>query len=261
VSRVPVLMYHQVSDVVPRGFAKYVVTPSSFTAQMRWLRRTGYTPVDVDTMLASRARGEPSPRRPVVITFDDGFRDCAERAVPVLSELGFTAMFYLVAGLVGEPSRWLNDVRGIELPLADWSLVREIVAAGMHPASHNLTHPHLTALSADQCRAELEGSRRLLEDRLGRPVKHLAYPFGDVNDRVRAAAAESGYQSAVSVRIGLVDGSADQLLLPRVPVSGQESLLDFACRLLTAQAVADHVPYRLQRLRRAITTFGRGPGR
>lgn len=228
-------MYHQVSPRAVPGFRKYVVSPQAFTAQMRWLALAGYTSITLDALLAHRNGTYSLPRRPVVITFDDGFQDCVEYAVPILQARGFTAIFYLVAGLMGKTSRWLVPERGFEFPLIDWATARQLEAAGFSCGAHSMSHPRLAELSPDACRVELEESRRLLEDQLGHEVRHLAYPFGSYNAVVRAIAADTGYASACSVRIGLSAPDDDRLALHRVPVSGQDSLLDFACRLQRAR--------------------------
>jgi peptidoglycan/xylan/chitin deacetylase (PgdA/CDA1 family) len=236
---VPILMYHQVMREAPAGMRKYAVTPRAFAAQMRWLAAAGYTPIDLGTLLAHRAGQCGLPRAPIVITFDDGYRGCLEHAVPVLVAFGFRATFFLVAGLVGGTSRWLRQERGIELPLLDWSAARALQAAGFTCGAHSLTHPRLAELSAEAARRELQASRELLEERLGCAVEDLAYPFGSYDDETRALAAEAGYRSACSVRIGLSGPGDDPLALHRVPVSGEETLPDFVCRLHTARSIAE----------------------
>ena len=206
---------------------------------MNWLTLAGYVPTTLDRLLAHRGGHCFLPARPVVITFDDGFQDCVEHAVPILQAQGFTAIFYLVAGLVGKTSRWLLSERGVELPLMDWADARHLEAAGFQCGSHAMTHPRLADLSPQACREELLGSRRLLQDHLGHEVNHLAYPFGSFNEKVRALAAETGYHSACSVKIGLSSMDDDVLALHRVPVSGEDSLLDFICRLHTARGMGD----------------------
>jgi peptidoglycan/xylan/chitin deacetylase (PgdA/CDA1 family) len=97
-----------------------------------------------------------------------------------------------------------------------------------------MTHPHLNALAPAVCRYELVESRRTIEDQLGREVVHLAYPFGAYDAAVRQMAAEAGYRSACSVRLGLSPPDDDPLALRRVPVTGTDTLLDFSSRLRTA---------------------------
>lgn len=236
---IPILMYHQVTPHPPLALRKYVVTLRAFAAQMNWLALTGYVPITLDVLLAHRSSRCPLPSRPIVITFDDGFQDCVEHAVPILHARGFTATFYLVAGLVGKTSRWLLPERGVELPLMDWTAARRLEAAGFQCGSHTMSHPRLADLSPAACHDELLESRCLLEDRLGHEVRHLAYPFGSFNEAVRALAAETGYRSASSVKIGLSPPEDDSLALHRVPVTGQDSLLDFICRLHTARGMGE----------------------
>lgn len=241
---VPILMYHQVTPRPHPAFRKYAVTPGAFARHIGWLARAGYTPVDIDALLDSRHEGRPLPARPIVITFDDGFRDCIDYAVPVLQAHGFTAVFYLVAGLVGETSRWLARERGVEFALMDWGAAHDLETAGFHCGAHSMTHPRLTQLSPAACREELLRSRLVLEDQLGHEVRHLAYPFGLYDRTVSAIAAETGYRSACSVRIGFSPPDDDVLALHRVPVIGQDSLLDFVCRLHTTQSVGDWIHHK-----------------
>ena len=228
---VPILMYHQVSPKPVAAFAKYTVTVKSFAAQMRWLAIARYAPLTLDALLGAWQDQRPLPRRPVVITFDDGFSDCMQYAVPILQHHGFPAVFFLVAGLMGRTSEWMVQTPGVELPLMDWDAARTLESLGMECAAHSMTHPALADQPAAASRAELVESRRVLEDRLGREVRHLAYPFGSVSTGVRDLAAEAGYVAACTTEHGLAEDGNDRLLLPRVPVYGHDSLLDFVCRL------------------------------
>jgi peptidoglycan/xylan/chitin deacetylase (PgdA/CDA1 family) len=244
-------MYHQVTPRPLPAFRKYAVTTKAFAAQMKWLAWAGYVPINLDDWLHSRRDRTRLPSRPVIITFDDGLEDCFKYAVPILQAQGFTAIFFLVAGLMGETSRWLRLERGIEFPLMDWTTARQLLAAGFQCGSHSISHPRLANLPAAACREELLRSRQLLEDNLGQEIKHLAYPYGSFTEQVQVAVAEVGYRSACSVRIGLSPCDDDPLALHRVPVSGQDSLFDFICRLRTARSfrefISDKVRARLGR--------------
>lgn len=254
---VPILMYHQVTPHPPRAFRRYAITPRVFAAQMTWLSLTGHRTIGLDVLLDHHVARRPLPPRSVIITFDDGFQDCVEHVGPVLSARGFTAIVYLVAGLVGQTTRWLRPELGIELPLMDWPAVRSLAAAGFQVGSHTMTHARLPTLTRSACRDELSVSRRLLEDCLGHEVVHLAYPFGAFDEHVRRMAADAGYRSACSTRPGLSAPDDDPLALHRVTVYGHDSLLDFACRLRTGRAARELLPVRLPRplarLRSALT--------
>ena len=250
---VPILMYHEIARRVPAGFEKFVVSPSAFARQMQWLAWRGYTAIGLDLLLDAREGRAALPARAVVVTFDDGFQECVDHAAPVLKAHGFRAIFYLVTGCMGATSRWLRPMLGFELPIMNWSSARALLDAGFECGAHTVSHPHLTSLSPDACRQELAASRTELESELGRPVRHLAYPFGSYDAAVRTRAEEVGYRSACSVRIGLSAVGDDLLALHRVPVSGTDSFADFVCRLRTAHTVAESVRSGWKRLRRRVT--------
>lgn len=254
---IPILMYHQVTPQPLPTFRKYVVLPEAFTVQMKWLALMGYSTITLDRLLEHRNGRASLPRRPVIITFDDGFRDCVEHAVPVLQAYGFTAIFYLVAGLVGKTSGWLRHSLGLDLPLLDWAAARRLEMEGHACGAHSMTHPHLADLSAAACRDELREARRVLEYQLGHEVRHMAYPYGSFNEMVRMMSAETGYCSACSVQSGLSSAGDDPLALHRVPVTGQDSLLDFICRLRTSWPMRDLLHSKAQFLRGRFRQAGR----
>ncbi len=228
---VPILMYHLVTPRPLPGFRKYSLTPDSFAAQMKWLALAGYTTITLDDLLAFRNGRAGLCKRPVIITFDDGYQDCVEYAGPILAAHGFTAIFYLVAGLSGRTSRWLRPELGCEFPLVSWETARQLEVAGFQCGAHSMSHPRLAEVSVSMCRAELLDCRHLLEDRLGHEVQHLAYPYGSYNESVREIAAQAGYVSACSTRKGLSAPDDDSLALHRVPVYGHDTVIDFICRL------------------------------
>lgn len=248
-SAVPILLYHQVTPRPHPRFHKYSVTPRAFAAQMRWLAAAGYRTVSLEDL---RERRDALPGRPVVVTFDDGFQECVEHAVPILERHGFTAAFFLVAGLAGGRSRWLAAERGIELPLIDWTAARRLEERGFRCGSHTLTHPRLAELPAAACRRELAESRRVMEDHLGQPVREMAYPFGSFNPAVRDMAAGAGYGIACSSRPGPSPADDDPLALRRIAIEGGDSLADFVCRLGTGKTVRQGITGGAKRVWRQL---------
>lgn len=247
--RVPILMYHEVSPVSEAGFEKYTVTPHTFALQMAVLEWLGYQAITLDLLHEHWTLGHPLPPKPVVITFDDGFQGCADYAVPILMGHGFTATFYLVAGLIGGRSEWLRPDRSFDLPLMDWATVRAVEAAGFTLGSHTVSHPRLAELRREQCVEELRVSREILEAGLGRPVLHFAYPYGSYDRQVRDLTFAAGYSTACSVRIGAAETGDDLLALRRVPISGLDDIAAFRARL--EQAMTQ--PATATRLRRGLT--------
>lgn len=230
---VPILMYHDVSPDPEPAFRRYAVTVREFSQQMRWLAESGYEPIDLDVLLAARRGHGTLPAHPVVITFDDGLQSCADHAVPVLRDHGFTAVFFLVTDLVGATSRWMLAEIDVELPLFGWETARALAGAGFQCGAHTVTHPRLTTIDPARCHEELTGARQRLEQELGRPAAHLAYPFGDWDAAVREMAAEAGYETACSTRAGLSAPDDDPLSLRRITVYGHDGLSDFGSRVRT----------------------------
>jgi peptidoglycan/xylan/chitin deacetylase (PgdA/CDA1 family) len=244
---VPILMYHEISARPDPRYRKYTLTPQELDRQLEWLRAQGYHTVTMDDVLAAWRGERALPSQPVAITFDDGGRDCIDHAVPALAKRGFTATFYIVAGVVGAPMRWLKQEIGFELQAADWPALWAAEKAGMRCEAHSITHPLLGRLDAAACRDELARGRAMLEDGLGHSVTHLAYPFGSYSPETCAIARETGYTTACTTVEAIANVGDDLLALPRVPVLGTETFREFTHRVRTAQR-AGAMQLRLERI-------------
>jgi peptidoglycan/xylan/chitin deacetylase (PgdA/CDA1 family) len=196
VSEVLVLCYHAVSESWDSELA---VTPEQLERQVGWLIRRGYEPARfLDAVLA------PGSKRTLAITFDDAYRSVHELAGPVLRQLGAVASVYAPTDWVGSerPMRWpgIDNWRGTpherELLPMGWPELGELAGEGWEVGSHTCSHPRLTELGDERLRAELEESRAACGAGLGRPCETIAYPYGDVDERVVAAAAAAGYRAA-----------------------------------------------------------------
>jgi peptidoglycan/xylan/chitin deacetylase (PgdA/CDA1 family) len=182
------------------------------------------------------------PPRPIIITFDDGFTDAVGHAADVLATHGFTATFYLVAGLTGGTSEWTRLRRGFTAPLIDWSTARELERRGFRCGSHSLTHRRLTSLDAEACREELVGSKQRIEDALGHGVDDFAYPFGSFDAQVHELTREAGYTTAVTTAVGHATAQDDPLALPRYTVRGDHSFFDFVSTVRTGKRLRELRP-------------------
>jgi peptidoglycan/xylan/chitin deacetylase (PgdA/CDA1 family) len=245
--QVAILSYHDVSPNPHPAFRRYSATVREFERQMRWLSRRSYTAIDLDAFISACSARSQLPPRSVIITFDDGFRSCAEHAVPVLQAHGFTAVFYLVTGLMGATSRWMADV-GVNLPLMGWSAARQLAAAGYQCGVHTMSHPRLTTLDAKRRRIELADARKRAEDELGREISHFAYPYGALDAAVRESVAAAGYVTACSTSPRLAHLRDDPLALPRLTMHGGEPLVSFGLRIRTGRGIRQTARTVLKRL-------------
>ena len=159
------------------------------------------------------------------VTFDDGFRNVFELALPVLQKRGLRAIQFIVAGLISGEDAWDRAIGEPPQALMDEGMIREWLAAGHEIGSHTLTHPHLPTLGREQMRAEVFDSKRRLEDRFGVAVKHFCYPYGDNDEAVRDLVGEAGYDSAPTVRFGTNLPGGEPLALNRVMACDTPSVL------------------------------------
>ncbi len=151
--RLPILMYHSVSDDPENGVVPYFKTntaPSVFRRQMRQVAREGYKTLDLMEALRLLSAGERPPERTFIVTFDDGFRDFYIHAFPVLQEEGFTATMFIPTAFISDQRRRFKNTECLT-----WGEVREMRARGIGFGSHTVNHPKLVELSLAQVKNEL----------------------------------------------------------------------------------------------------------
>jgi len=191
------LMYHSVGD--PSDDPYFVtVGPERLAAQLRWLNRHGLTGVSMRELLAARAAGRD--RRLVGLTFDDGYADFLELAVPALRQHGHTATVFVLPGRLGGSNAW--DLEGPRKPLLDADGIREAAAAGMEIGSHGLRHVDLTTVDEGELAREVGESRALLAELTGTPPVGFCYPYGAVDPRAIRTVRHTGYAYACAVDPG-----------------------------------------------------------
>src|SRR5919204_6538108 len=189
---VPVLMYHVIATP-PSGSAypQLFVRPADFAAEMNWLARHGYQAVTLRRVYAYWVNGRQLPRRPIVVSFDDGFLSDHTQALPVLRRL-----------------HWPGDlnlkVRNLDsdYALPPWR-VRALIAAGWEVDAHSITHPDLTTVDDKRLWKEVYGSRVAIERRFHVRVDFFCYPSGRYDARVIADVRRAGFLGATTTRYGL----------------------------------------------------------
>ncbi|MEU9959049.1 polysaccharide deacetylase family protein [Streptomyces sp. NPDC050982] len=226
-----VAMYHSVGDCSDDPY-RITVSPDRLDRQLGWLRRRGLRGVSMAELLAARARGEG--RDLVGLTFDDGYADFTDNALPVLRRWGFGATVFVLPGRLGGTNEW--DPLGPRKPLLTADGIRRLAdTEGLEIASHGLTHVDLTKADDALLGAEVGGSRALLSELTGREVLGFCYPYGTVDRRVADVVRAAGYEYACAIDPGPLTGP---FALPRVHIGEN----DTSWRLL--------LKYRLNRFRR-----------
>lgn len=210
----PILMYH-VTEAPPAGtpFPELWVEPTRFAEQMQAIEDAGYTAItmrDAEDYWAGKRR---VPRKPIVLTFDDGYRSHVDVALPELEKRGWPGVLYLEVAAMKKPG-----AEGIAR--AD---VRKLVNAGWELGAHTMTHPDLTTLDAAALTDEIAGSRKLLRKQFGVAVDAFCYPAGKYDDTVIAAVDDAGYASATTVEDGLAGPGDEPFTRHRIRVNGSDS--------------------------------------
>lgn len=212
----PILMYHSIS----RPGRVLCVTPEDLRSQMEALRSAGYTGVTLETALLY-ARGIPvrMPPKPVVLTFDDGYKDFTDEAMAILEEFGYRATVMVIAGFVGKPG------------YMSWDDVRAAAEAGHEIGCHSMSHPDLRDLDQGSLERQVRDARDYIESNAGiRPVS-FCYPSGKHNGEVRSMVIKEGYLGAVTTSPGWASTTDDLYLLSRIRVDGSAGIDTFKAQM------------------------------
>ena len=212
-----IAMFHSVS---PHDEDPYLVTvtPERFDRQMRWLRRRGLRGVSVGELMAASRHG--AGRELIGLTFDDGYADFIEYALPVLARYGFGGTVFPIAGRLGGLNDW--DALGPRKPLMSADQVRKAADAGIEIGSHGLRHISLPGLAEAVLAAEAAESRAILTEMTGRDVTGFCYPYGHLDASSVTAVQQAGYSYGCAI---WRSASTGPHALPRVYVGEADGSL------------------------------------
>jgi peptidoglycan/xylan/chitin deacetylase (PgdA/CDA1 family) len=216
---VPIVVYHQIAAGGPVATERFRVTPSIFESQISALYRAGYRTIGLGEWVSAMARHESLRGKPVILTFDDGYRDFLTAAVPVLQAHGFSATVFLVGERIGGTADWDTEY-GEPAPLLSWEEVRRLQEIGIEFGCHSSLRRPMTGMRLPELAEDAVRARAILQEGLGTPVTALAYPYGAVNEFVCRAIEDLGFQSAVSCEPGISRFGDNPMRLPRIEVGG-----------------------------------------
>jgi peptidoglycan/xylan/chitin deacetylase (PgdA/CDA1 family) len=223
---IPILCYHRFG---PKA-SQLAVTPAAFEAQMEYLARNGYNVLPLSRVGGFLERGEPIPRKSVVLTIDDGYRSTYEVAYPILRKYGFPATVFLYSDFVGAPDA------------LTWPQMKEMEASGLVDIQpHSKTHANLglrlagetDAKYRERLRTEVDTPIRLIQERLAVPSRAYAFPYGDVNETLVDLLKRQGVTLGVTVTPGGNAFYAYPFMLRRSMIFGGDSIDVFKSKLAT----------------------------
>lgn len=188
-AKVPILMYH---DILPTKQVFFDVTPDEFEQHLQLIKEQGATPISFDQLVTHLRTGMPLPKKPVMLTFDDGYGGHYQYVYPLLKKYGYPGIFSIYTKGVGD-----NAGRSH----VSWQQLKEMSADPLVTiASHSVTHPNdLAILPDDKLTIEIKESKHILEEQLGIPIRYFTYPVGKYDKRVADLVQATGYQGALTM--------------------------------------------------------------
>lgn len=233
-SPIAILMYHQIAAAPPKGtpFRSLVVAPADFERQMAFLKLLGYQGLSMSALLPY-LRGERRGKV-VGITFDDGYLNNLNYALPVLQRHGFSSTCYAVSQLLGKTNVWDREIGMPQVPLMTADQLRQWVTGGQEVGAHTRHHVRLKQLGSTSCRDEISLCKAELEAVTGAPVRHFCYPYGEYSAEHVTLAREAGYETVTTTQRGRCHLGADLFELPRITVARRTTRLGVWLKVATA---------------------------
>jgi peptidoglycan/xylan/chitin deacetylase (PgdA/CDA1 family) len=221
--KVPILYYHYIgNNPNPADKARddLSVTPDKFDAQLGYLQHDGYTPIDLNTLFEAIRNQGTLPGKPIILTFDDGYIDFYVNAYPILRKYNFKAVVFIPTGLV-DTGYYLK-----------WEQIKEMAGSGIIEfEAHSITHPNLVALTADKAAFEIIESKRVLTEKLGKPVNFFAYPYGASTPQLWNIVKNDGFLAGFGTWPSAIQAEGYIYNLPRIRIAGGYSLEDYKSRI------------------------------
>jgi peptidoglycan/xylan/chitin deacetylase (PgdA/CDA1 family) len=228
-------MYHSISTDAEPGISPYykiVTTPRNFCVQIKILEHGNYRTCSTAAMESLPPDSGWKAKKPVLITFDDGYADFYRNAYPALKERGFSATMYLPTAYIGDQRQTFNGRECLT-----WPEVRELSVNGVEFGSHTVTHPKLYSLNRASILDELSRSKEAIEDKISKPVHSFAYPYAfpqadaEFVRSFRDMLVAGGYRTCVTTMIGSASRRGDPLMIERLPVNDEDDPALFQAKL------------------------------
>lgn len=215
--KIPILMYHSISyekDNILR------LPKEKFRKQMKYLKDNNYTTLSLDELYSYMKTGKCLPSKPIVITFDDGYKDNYTNAYPILKEFKLKATVFVITNTIDHEKDYLTSA---EIKLMDSNNIRI--------ESHTSSHEHLDTTSYIDSINTMKNSKNKLEEILNRKIDYIAYPYGGYTSNTIEAARQSGYKLAFSTKFGLIDRNDNIYSLGRIFVNSTFTIEQFKAKL------------------------------
>ncbi len=244
---IKVLMYHRVLKKEPLDDAHWhYVTASAFRKHLKMIDWMGYTPVTFYDYKLYKEGKLTLPAKPIIITFDDGYLDTYENAIPILLEMDMRAVIFVMGNRNLQRAYWDERNEGDMCPLMSDEQVRHVSEMGFEVGAHSMNHTTFLKLSSVEISHQLEKSKDQIESILNDEIYTFAYPYGGVDDRVRDVVSESEFSFACGVYTGSPKFGKTVFDIRRLAVNQKTALWKFALLLLLPYQYVEWIYHRVK---------------
>jgi len=224
----PVLMYHKIPDAPIATRHQIFVTKENFAQHLAYFKSHGISPItfrDYQDFASGRRPLAEFPKRPIVLTFDDGYTDNYTNLLPLMQEYGYRGVLYLLGDFEVRHNQWdlAEDPTEPRAEIMSEAQKRAFVAAGWEIGAHTQTHPRLAALPPAEAATEIAASKAGLERRLGIEVLSFAYPYGDLSPETKRLVQQAGFTYAVATDSGGLHLEDDRMQIFRINIFPHET--------------------------------------
>jgi len=233
--RIPILMYHSISDKEDKRFHPYFQTntsPEVFRKHMHFLYRNQYKVVGIADAVEFLSNAKNVPNKLVVLTFDDGYRDFYMHAFPILNKYGFLATVFL-------PTAYIHTSRKMFIgrECLNWQEIKQLQENGVRFGSHTVNHVKLSSLTIKEIKYEIRHSKETIENNIGFSLESFSYPFAfpeentRFTDLLRVLLYKYGYNCGVTTIIGTNSKKDDNFFLKRIPINSNDDISFFKSKI------------------------------
>jgi peptidoglycan/xylan/chitin deacetylase (PgdA/CDA1 family)/glycosyltransferase involved in cell wall biosynthesis len=225
----PIMMYHKVVDQTLETKHRIFVTKKTFQKHLQFYKWRGFETInfaDLSDFWNFRRPMSEFPRKPLMITFDDGYLNNLQNAVPLLQGFGFKSTVFLLASTKVKSNAWDAADGTPQLPLMNSIERLQLKKTGQEVGSHGFSHEKLTSMNETQTKDEVQNSKLALEKEFGAPVFVYAYTYGLKNEFSEKSVADSGYDFAVNTTTGGLHIADNPFSLFRVSIFPEDGYFD-----------------------------------
>ena len=224
---IPILMYHRIADV-PGD--RNSLPKERFEQQLAYLAAHGYHTISADDLYQHLTANKSLPQKPILLTFDDGYVDNYQEALPLLQKYHMQAVVFPIYNWLGKENKWEKFGKQLTKTMTADELKRW-QQAGMDIQPHTANHPFLTQCTDEQLIAELENAKIQFETLLGKPMPYLCYPYGFFNQKVIDFARKANYKMAFAIFENVPLWKLDLFALPRIQIPAHQKMWEFKLKV------------------------------